>query len=146
MAIKPRLPSMSANSQTCPELLVQPCSPHLFSHCSTEADKLLHHPDLGRTAGSMGCNRAGGGGYSWEPGQTHLPLDQSHFPLCPWTFLSLCYFLFPLSYLKKMDMWWESLTVWETTGNTLSTNTTHTHETIQDPRVHYSHVTSGTCC
>lgn len=84
MAIKPRLPSMSANSQTCPELLVQPCSPHLFSHCSTEADKLLHHPDLGRTAGSMGCNRAGGGGYSWEPGQTHLPLDQSHFP-----FLSL---------------------------------------------------------
>lgn len=84
MAIKPRLPSMSANSQTCPELLVQPRSPHLFSHCSTEADKLLHHPDLGRTAGSMGCNRAGGGGYSWEPGQTHLPLDQSHFP-----FLSL---------------------------------------------------------
>lgn len=34
----------------------------------------------------MGCNRVGeeGGGHSGEPGQTHLPLDQSHFP-----FLSL---------------------------------------------------------
>lgn len=46
--------------QTCAELT------HLHSlscsHCSTEADKVLHHPDLGRTAGSMGCNRVWGAG------------------------------------------------------------------------------------
>lgn len=96
--------------QTCAELT------HLHSlscsHCSTEADKVLHHPDLGRTAGSMGCNRVWGAGGAqvlcWEPGQTHLPLDQSHFP-----FLSLNLplpLLLSFSFvLFKEDMRWETV-------------------------------------
>lgn len=69
--------------QTCAELT------HLHSlscsHCSTEADKVLHHPDLGRTAGSMGCNRvwgaAGGTGTLLRAWPDTSPFRSITFPL-----------------------------------------------------------------
>lgn len=59
-----------------------------FSRRCTVADKVLHHPDLGRTAGSMGCNRV------WSVGENAGTLSRAWPDTSP--FRSITFPLFVL--------------------------------------------------
>lgn len=60
-----------------------------FPQRGTVADKVLHHPDLGRTAGSMGCNRV------WSVGECAGTLSRAWPDTSPFRSIT-----FPLSVLE----------------------------------------------
>lgn len=82
----------------CNQTHAEPPSPFLlhstapffsFPQRGTAADKVLHHPDLGRTAGSMGCNRV------WSVGEGAGTLSRAWPDTSPFRSIT-----FPLSVLE----------------------------------------------